>query len=82
MIFTALMIAASVGTVHALVTIYWAFGGSALLQTVGRDMVALFAGRRWLLLPGPPPLGSTTSSSVNVWTGTRRKLRCGGKRSR
>jgi hypothetical protein len=48
---TALMIAAGVGTVHALVTIYWAFGGSALLQTVGRDMVALFAGRRWLLLP-------------------------------
>jgi hypothetical protein len=48
---TALMIAAGVGTVHALVSIYWAFGGSALLQTVGRDMVALFAGRRWLLLP-------------------------------
>ena len=48
---TALMIAAGVGTVHALVTIYWAFGGSALLQTVGPDMVALFAGRRWLLLP-------------------------------
>jgi hypothetical protein len=45
------MIAAGVGTVHALVTIYWAFGGSALLQTVGRDMVVLFAGRRWLLLP-------------------------------
>jgi Protein of unknown function (DUF3995) len=48
---TALMIAAGVGTVHALVTIYWAFGGSALLQTVGPDMVALFASRRWLLLP-------------------------------
>ena len=45
------MIAAGVGTVHALFTIYWAFGGSALLQTVGRDMVTLFAGRRWLLLP-------------------------------
>ena len=48
---TALRIAAGVGMVHTLFTIYWAFGGSALLQTVGRDMVNVFAGRRWLLLP-------------------------------
>jgi len=48
---TALMIAAGLGIVHTLVTVYWVFGGSALLQTLGRDMVAVFAGRRWLLLP-------------------------------
>lgn len=47
----ALLIAAVVGVVHGLFSLYWAIGGDWLINTLGDRIVDVFAGRRWLLFP-------------------------------
>lgn len=47
----AFVIAAVLGTVHALVSLYWALGGNRLLDTLGERITTEFTDRRWLLLP-------------------------------
>lgn len=47
----ALALAAAVGLVHAAFSLYWALGGSWLLETLGVRVVQTFADMRWVLLP-------------------------------
>lgn len=47
----ALAIAALVGTVHGLFSLYWGAGGTWLLWSLGERLVDAFAGMRWVLLP-------------------------------
>ncbi|HET7356690.1 MAG TPA: DUF3995 domain-containing protein [Nocardioidaceae bacterium] len=46
-----LQLAALLGMVHGLVSLYWAAGGDWLLSTLGERLVATFADMRWLLAP-------------------------------
>lgn len=46
-----LVVAAVLGVVHAGFSLYWAAGGSALLWSLGSDLVNSFTGREWLLAP-------------------------------
>lgn len=46
-----LMVSAAAGMVHGLFSLYWAVGGNWLISTLGDQLVAVFAGRRWLLFP-------------------------------
>lgn len=43
-------IAAAAGMTHGLFTLYWAVGGNWLVSTLGSQLVATFADRRYLLL--------------------------------
>ncbi len=47
----SLVVAATLGTLHAAVSLYWAAGGTALLWSLGTGMIQRFAGREWLLVP-------------------------------
>lgn len=47
----ALWVAAGLGAVHGLVSLYWMLGGQWLLGTVGPDVADLFRGNAWMLLP-------------------------------
>ena len=47
----ALWVAAALGVVHALASLYWALGGDWLVATLGERITTAFADRRWLLLP-------------------------------
>jgi len=44
-------VAAIPGLVHSAISAYWMVGGTWLLETVGTSLVAVFAGRLWLLAP-------------------------------
>ncbi|OAB88951.1 hypothetical protein AWH69_04085 [Janibacter melonis] len=46
-----LVLAALVGTVHAIFSLYWAIGGDWLLETLGERIVTTFADMRWVLVP-------------------------------
>ena len=46
----ALLTCSVTGTVHGLVSLYWATGGSLLTSTVSRQLAA-FGDARWLLFP-------------------------------
>lgn len=48
---SALLIAAAAGTAHGLISLYWATGGDWLTSTLGRQLVDMFADKRWLLFP-------------------------------
>jgi hypothetical protein len=48
---SALLVAAAAGTVHGLFSLYWAVGGGWLVSTLGRQLVDMFADKRWLLGP-------------------------------
>lgn len=43
--------AAALGTSHAAFSLYWAFGGTWLLWSLGSGLLQTFAGREWLLFP-------------------------------
>ncbi|MFK5689530.1 DUF3995 domain-containing protein [Ornithinimicrobium sp. LYQ92] len=47
----ALVVAAVAGTGHGLFSLYWAVGGTWLVETLGEDIVETFADQLWLLLP-------------------------------
>lgn len=47
----ALIVAAVAGTGHGLFSLYWAAGGTWLVETLGEDIVQTFADKLWLLLP-------------------------------
>ena len=47
----ALLIVAAAGTLHGLFSLYWAAGGGWLVSTLGQQLVATFADKRWLLVP-------------------------------
>ncbi|MGP9724145.1 DUF3995 domain-containing protein [Corynebacterium sp. AOP40-9SA-29] len=47
----AFVIAAVVGTVHGLFSIYWGFGGTWLVNTLGHDLVELWQRYAVLLVP-------------------------------
>lgn len=44
-----LIAATALGGVHAGFSLYWAAGGTALVWSLGSDLVASFQGREWLL---------------------------------
>lgn len=48
---TALIVAAAAGVLHGLFSLYWAFGGDWLVNTLGRQLTETFADLRWLLIP-------------------------------
>ncbi|WP_222843794.1 DUF3995 domain-containing protein [Corynebacterium sp. CNJ-954] len=47
----ALLAAAAVGTVHGIFSVYWGFGGTWLLDTLGDDLVDLWRSHAVLLVP-------------------------------
>ena len=47
----ALLVAGAAGTLHALVSLYWAVGGTWLLETLGARVLEAFAGLELVLLP-------------------------------
>lgn len=44
-------VAALAGTLHSLITFYWALGGEGLLWTMGENFLSKFHGIRWVLYP-------------------------------
>jgi hypothetical protein len=47
----AFVVAGLLGCVHAAFSLYWAAGGTALVWSLGSDLVTMFRGREWLLAP-------------------------------
>jgi hypothetical protein len=47
----SLWAAATAGTLHALFSLYWAFGGGWLLETLGTRILDQFEELRWALVP-------------------------------
>lgn len=48
---TALVVAALAGALHAAASLYWAAGGTWLLETLGTRVVETFGPIRWVLWP-------------------------------
>ena len=48
---TALALAALCGVVHALFSLYWAAGGTLLIESLGSRLVETFRGLEWVLIP-------------------------------
>lgn len=46
-----LIVACAVGLTHAAFSLYWALGGSWLVETLGATMLSALGDRRWLLIP-------------------------------
>lgn len=60
--------AAAVGVVHGLFSLYWGFGGTWLVSTLGQGIVGTFAGLRWLIaLVGLAKIGFAV---VPLWWST------------